>query len=797
MVTSVRTVDRPDAPKGVRFVGFCARSGVITRYAFRYTMASRTPTSATSSVERLLEPFDGLPVAAYVVRVRDATILGVDSEAVSMVGLPASQIVGRPEHDILDFGVRRDDPGRPPPTLHATGTSTFEDVEIRLGAGRPLRVDATVKEVTVEGEACLVVAMVDRTALHRAEEDRRSASARYAMLARHGRDLVTLLDRRGTILWASPSSRDVLGQEPDRLEGRPVLTLVHPDDRRHAESALDDMLGASPTYRVTLRIRHADGIWKWLEVLGSRVTDESASEQGATLLLSSRDVTSRVASQEQAERLIASEAAARQQGDMQRALLDGVIENAPSAIAVYRGPDLVLERANGTFLDLTASHDLIGAPSPEADGDRHDFVTIARRVFQRGEPAEGRAEPLRLPGDGDADVQRYVDYRVEPIRHVDRGTMRISVHAVDVTDLVLAEQSARRSEEDATAIAAFGLEMMETTDTGELFRVGTERLVRMTGAEFGLLYERVGDEFRLRSMSGAVTDRLKSLSEVPQNTSVGLLARVMRSRRPVFTSDYAAEIDRDPTYGPQDVGGVLLVPIGDASTVSHVLVMGVSHTGWALDAARLDVAAAFGRRMEAALEARERVSQIVATREETFRVLGLALEHRDFETHGHTDRVVRLSRAFAERLDLDADSVQALVWGAYLHDLGKLSIEDPVLLKPSSLTESEFALVERHTVIGEEIASGIAFLPRETLQVVRNHHERWDGTGYPDGLAGEDIPYLARMFALADVYDALTSARPYKSAWTLERARATIAAAAGTQFDPALVEPFLEVVGAD
>ena len=182
-----------------------------------------------------------------------------------------------------------------------------------------------------------------------------------------------------------------------------------------------------------------------------------------------------------------------------------------------------------------------------------------------------------------------------------------------------------------------------------------------------------------------------------------------------------------------------------------------------------------------------------AQNEATLRALGLALEYRDYETKGHTDRVVETSLAFGAALGLSESTLQALRWGAYLHDLGKVAISDTILLKPGRLSDEEFAVVRRHTLIGVEMCADIPFLPSEARAVVRSHHERWDGGGYPDRVSGESIPLLARMFSLVDVYDALTSERPYKRAWSHAAAIAQLTAGAGTQFDPALVPVFVEV----
>jgi len=180
------------------------------------------------------------------------------------------------------------------------------------------------------------------------------------------------------------------------------------------------------------------------------------------------------------------------------------------------------------------------------------------------------------------------------------------------------------------------------------------------------------------------------------------------------------------------------------------------------------------------------------------RALGLALDMRDGETGGHTDRVVMLAMNLGRALSLPEADLVALEIGAMLHDVGKISIPDRVLLKPGGLDAAERALVNTHAVEGERFAATLGWLPPAALGLIRHHHERWDGQGYPDGLAREQIPVLARLFAVVDVYDALVSQRPYKAAWLPAQAREEIARQAGTQFDPQIAAAFLMLpIGSD
>lgn len=167
-----------------------------------------------------------------------------------------------------------------------------------------------------------------------------------------------------------------------------------------------------------------------------------------------------------------------------------------------------------------------------------------------------------------------------------------------------------------------------------------------------------------------------------------------------------------------------------------------------------------------------------------------ALDLRDNDTQGHTARVAGLTVLLGQALGMDADEILHLRRGALLHDMGKMGIPDSILLKPGPLTEEEWQVMRMHPVYAYELLSPIAYL-RPALDIPHLHHERWDGSGYPLGLKGEEIPLAARVFAVVDVWDALTSNRPYRTRVNDQRAREIIREGAGTQFDPRIVKAFL------
>jgi HD-GYP domain-containing protein (c-di-GMP phosphodiesterase class II) len=180
----------------------------------------------------------------------------------------------------------------------------------------------------------------------------------------------------------------------------------------------------------------------------------------------------------------------------------------------------------------------------------------------------------------------------------------------------------------------------------------------------------------------------------------------------------------------------------------------------------------------------------------TLKALTAALEARDRDTHGHSERVVSFSLRLGREMNLDGGQMRALEFGSLLHDIGKLGIPDSILRKPARLTEEEWGKMRLHPLLGQRILRGISFLEGAS-RVVAQHHERWDGTGYPLRLRGEEIDLNARIFAVADAFDAITSDRVYRRGRGYAEAAAEIESNAGTQFDPEVVEVFRHVTAGE
>jgi putative nucleotidyltransferase with HDIG domain len=183
--------------------------------------------------------------------------------------------------------------------------------------------------------------------------------------------------------------------------------------------------------------------------------------------------------------------------------------------------------------------------------------------------------------------------------------------------------------------------------------------------------------------------------------------------------------------------------------------------------------------------------EIVLAYDTTIEGWSKALDYRDKETEGHSQRVAERTVTMARKMGIDGEKLIHVRRGALLHDIGKLGIPDKILFKPGKLTNKEFDIMKRHPVIAYDLLSPIRYL-RPAILIPYCHHEKWDGTGYPRGLKGETIPIEARVFAIIDIWDALTSDRPYRSAWSKKKTLSNIRSDVGKHFDPEVAKVFLK-----
>jgi len=499
-----------------------------------------------------------------------------------------------------------------------------------------------------------------------------------------------------------------------------------------------------------------------------------------------------------------------------------VIEVALNALTGAHAGTLWLRRADGRYhavasigfdnsylRDITFTQDeMENTPTSAAElADRLDAIRegdpAKAALMDAAAPAAGIMATLNLPVSVNDDATAFlhlISYDIEDaftdeeieMARLFTGNVALLLQRTHLErELRESNEHLKRLLSDYQELAAFGAEIEAIHDTDRLIDHGLERLLGTLQFDTALFSDVEGNQVTFSRIKGRSTPELRETLATPMPLGAGINGRVARTGEALFVKDYVNWPGRHEAYVASGMTSLLALPIKRGGSVRHTIAFGTLGRQAEMDENAKQIAQGFAARLENAFDRVQHLEEIEGTREATFRALGLALEYRDLETRGHTDRVVSLAMRFADELGLNGDRRKALLWGAYLHDIGKIAVPDNILLKPARLTDEEFAVIRQHTVYGIEMTREISFLPTETRQIIRSHHERFDGYGYPDQLAGNEIPLLARMFSLVDVYDALTSERPYKSAWTHEDAVAELERQAGAQFDPQLVRMFL------
>ncbi|WP_022797492.1 HD domain-containing phosphohydrolase [Thermus islandicus] len=366
---------------------------------------------------------------------------------------------------------------------------------------------------------------------------------------------------------------------------------------------------------------------------------------------------------------------------------------------------------------------------------------------------------------------------------------------------IAALEEARLEAERHKALLELSLSLEASREPLGMAREALETLLRLTPYHGGALYRFRKGEVRPEVMVGRYPRGLPRLYQAhPVRFGQGLQGSPFRAdlghpglwEGPVYVEDYARFPGALRPFVELGLRSALLVPLRLRGRPYGVLALATFGERVPYRKGDEDLLKVVAKRLEEALERLFQLRALRLTREAALKALSRVLECRDLETKGHTERVAELAVRLAKALGFP--DLEGLRLGAYFHDLGKLALPDEVLKKPSALVTREWRLVQTHPEVGLEILKDLPFFPKTALNVVLHHHERWDGSGYPKGLKGEEIPLEARIFAVADVWDALVSERPYKPAWPPERAREELRAQAGKGLDPRLVEVFLRLV---
>ena len=387
------------------------------------------------------------------------------------------------------------------------------------------------------------------------------------------------------------------------------------------------------------------------------------------------------------------------------------------------------------------------------------------------------------------------------------GNPIVSTAIQDITrvtqSLLLLEQSVgdqmKLNQSQLRALMSVGQVINSPLGLRRVLEEVMDSLISLLHAERGFLM--------LRESNGALAVQIArgsahiNLDEEAFKVSKTIVNKVVDSGAPVLTTNAQADprFDAQMSVAAYQLRSILCAPLKLKNDLIGVLyVDNRAHAGIFKDH-DLELISAFADQAAVAIDSARLFEDLQESHRElekayqaTLEGWVRALDLRDKETEGHTQRVTILTQRLARSMGIEGDALVHITRGALLHDIGKMAIPDGILLKPGQLTDDERMLIQKHPVYAYEMLSPIAFLI-PAIDIPYCHHEKWDGSGYPRGLRGKEIPFAARIFPVVDVWDALTSNRPYRRALPQYEVRARIKADSGKHFDPVVVDAFMEL----
>ncbi|GGR38163.1 PAS domain S-box protein [Deinococcus ruber] len=668
--------------------------------------------------------------------------------------------------------------------LEERGRVIEREVMFRVRSGEVQGAILSMVRITLDGEPCIVSLVRDIGAERRAVQQARDTAAALQRTLDLSLDLITTIDAQGRFLTVNAACQRLLGHTPEALIGRPYLDFVHPDD--HARSLEGAALLSTVQELTTFQNRYLrrDGSVIWLDWTSVRLPD------GVTYAIA-RDVTEQRAATEELAFLAA----------IVRASTDAIIGLALDG--TVRSWNAGAERMYGYLASEMIGHPITEIVPPELVDE--EIQMLARATVGAYTPSIETTRVSRLGH------RLPVQLSIAPIFDAQGAVVGISKIAQDISARREAERqilqlnaTLQRKLDHLTGLHEIDLSIASSLDLNVTLGLVLDQVliqVRVDAAAALLLDTQTltldyaaTRGFQTGSLKGAAVrlgEELEgrvALTRVPEVVDDLRFADASPAARARMDAEGFTALAAVPFIAKGKVLGVLQVlrqqPYEASSDWLETLQTLAGQAAIAIDSAQL-----FQELERSNLE-------LNLAYQETIEGWARALDLRDKETEGHSRRVTELTVRLCRQLRVSAAELVHVQRGALLHDTGKMGIADAILLKPGPLTPEEWVEMRKHPEYAVELLAPIHFL-QSAMDIPHAHHEKWDGTGYPRRLQGAAIPLTARAFAVVDVYDALTNARPYRAAWSRDRALTYIQEQAGTHFDPAIVQTFLALMERD
>lgn len=604
-----------------------------------------------------------------------------------------------------------------------------------------------------------------------------------ALVERSG-EAVVVLGAGGRIRYASPSVRFVLGYAAEEMVGRWAARFVHPAEWVELRAAFVQGLAGGQELQAVVRAHHRDGTWRWVQVLARNL---AADPDVAGVVVNFHDITERWQAEQTARVRARQHAALAALGQLAlNSDLDTLLQSATELVAQALSVELckiiqILPEEGVGLLRAGVGwkEGLVGRARVPLEGNSQAGYTLQQ------------AGPVVVE-----DLRSEIRFRGPALLHEHGVVSGVSVVVPGGGTVwgVLAAHTPRRrhfSEDDVhflqAAAALLGAAVRRWED---------EQALRRRATELGAVAE-LGRKLRGASspeeVQRVVVDYAAAVTSSEHAAWILPPAAEETARFVAARGAFAAPSAGSSSNGTDQVGPRAEVPLVAGQRQLGFLVVARQPGAPGYEQAERRVLEAVAELGASALSRAVAFAELERAYIDAVMALARAVDARDAYTADHSERMAQLAEALARQLGCTEDEVQEVRWAALLHDIGKLAVPDAVLRKPGPLSPEEWAVVRRHPVAGEEILSPVHRFAT-VARLVRHHQERWDGTGYPDGLRGEQIPLGARILAVVDAYTAMTEHRPYRQATSHEAACQELQRYAGTQFDPQVVSSFLKVL---
>ena len=767
------------------------------------TQRLRERRAATESEARYRQLFDN-SLDGMLITAPDGRIFDANPAFLNMLGYTREEAKERRLHrdDVLD----ESDPRLPAILEERRRTGRFHGELNFKHKNRTIVPTEMTTNVYVDAEGNERTSMIVRDISKRQRMERALQNHQMHLARAEKASLVmaTHLDLDGRWTKVPPGLCDLLGYTEQELLALTFQDVTHPDDLAEDLRRTQEVLaGSSTSFEMEKRYLRKDGSDVWVHISVSLTTDTAGEPLHFLVYL--RDTTAEKAANEQVLRhyalllkqvtnLAEQAGLAEDHAGIYRALLalartttpaDSLLVSHLDTESGLRRCVFAAEFVNGSYAEADVSQ-LPPMPindSPQGQAVKERKAIVTEDLFYGNLPVVdiGRddddqparssiAMPLIVLGEvvGVFELQSTTRAAFQD-EHVAQLQVAASLAAIATknVDLLARERSARRRVEADTERLEAVLEQAPTLTASvegpeHVYASANEKYYRFFGGR-DLIGRRV----------------VEVVPEVEEQGIITILDRVRATGESFIDHELPIDLDRCGTGKPErHYFDLVYQPLRDEhGVISGILAQAVDITG----------------QVEARLRAEELHAELQAAYDSTIEGWARALDLKDEETAGHSQRVTNLTIDLSRRMGMSEEDLVHVRRGALLHDIGKMGVPDRILLKPGKLDPEEWEIMKRHTQNGMDFLHPIEHL-RPAMDIPYCHHEKWDGSGYPRGLRGQQIPLAARIFAVVDVYGALTSDRPYRSAWSEEQALDHIRKGAGTHFDPAVANVFLSLL---